>query len=255
MSDLSQLKVTRGSRVSLQDQILRALLQNIDDGTYGPGDRLPTERQIAEAMGVSLAPVRVAMKQLEMSGHVERTQGRGTFVVERPVQYELRLMSSSTDSLRRAGVPFSVEVVDQSIGTPPAAAAAKLALQADEPAFHLLRVVAVRSRPAILLESWIAQQYLGDVVDDEIFDQGESLYRVLAKNGVVQQHASGQVSIRYASESESDLLAMPFGTPLLDLSSVTYDSDGHPIDCSRGLYDPGRFSLEMDQAIGPDAVK
>src|SRR6478609_3517183 len=171
MSELPPFKVTRGSRVTLQDQILRAILQKIDDGTYGPGDRLPTERQIAEAMGVSLAPVRVAMKQLELSGHVERTQGRGTFVVERPVQYELRLMSSSTDSLRRAGVPFSVEVVDQSIGAPPAAAAAKLALEADEPAFHLLRVVAVRSRPAILLESWIAQQYLGDVVDDEIFDQ------------------------------------------------------------------------------------
>ena len=33
MSDLSQLKVTRGSRVSLQEQILRALLQKIDDGT------------------------------------------------------------------------------------------------------------------------------------------------------------------------------------------------------------------------------
>ena len=255
MSDLSHLKVTRGSRVSLQDQILRALLQKIDDGTYGPGARLPTERQIAEAMGVSLAPVRVAMKQLELSGHVERTQGRGTFVIERPVQYELRLMSSSTDSLRRAGVPFSVEVVDQSIGTPPAEVAADLRLGPDETAFHLLRVVAVRSRPAILLESWVSQQYLGEVVDDEIFDRGESLYGVLATNGVVQQHASGQVSIRYASEGEADLLAMPFGTPLLGLSSITYDPEGHPIDSSRGLYDPGRFSLEMDQAIGPDTEK
>ena len=250
MSDLSQLKVTRGSRVSLQEQILRALLQKIDDGTYGPGDRLPTERQIAEAMGVSLAPVRVAMKQLELSGHVERTQGRGTFVVERPVHYELRLMSSSTDSLRNAGVPFSVEVVDQSIGTPPAEVAGKLSLAPDESAFHLLRVVAVRSRPAILLESWVSQRYLGEVVDDEIFDRGESLYGVLAKNGVVQQHATGQVSIRYASDWEADLLAMQFGTPLLDLSSVTYDDQGHAIDCSRGLYDPGRFSLEINQAMG-----
>jgi GntR family transcriptional regulator len=253
MSDLTHLKVTRGSRVSLQDQILRALLQKIDDGTYGPGDRLPTERQIAEAMGVSLAPVRVAMKQLELSGHVERTQGRGTFVVERPVQYELRLMSSSTDSLRRAGVPFSVEVVDQSVGTPPAEVAARLRLAPDETAFHLLRVVAVRSRPAILLESWVSQQYLGEVVDDEIFDRGESLYGVLAKNGVVQHRAAGQISIRYASEWEADLLSMPFGTPLLDLASTSYDDQEHPVDCSRGLYDPGRFSLEMDRAIGAEA--
>lgn len=250
MTDVTQFKVTRGSRVSLQDQILRALLEKIDDGTYGPGDRLPTERQIAEAMGVSLAPVRVAMKQLEQSGHVERTQGRGTFVVERPVQYELRLMSSSTDSLRRAGVAFFVEVVDQSLATPPAEVAAKLALEADEPVFHLLRVVEVRTRPAILLESWVSRVFMGELVDDAIFDQGESLYGALAKNGVVQQRASGQVGICYATQWEAELLAMPFGSPLLDLTSVTYDPAGRPVDCSRGLYDPSRFSLEMDTEIG-----
>lgn len=245
-------RVTRGSRVSLQDQILRALLRKIDDGTYGPGDRLPTERQIAETMGVSLAPVRVAMKQLELAGHVQRTQGRGTFVVDRPVHYELRLMSSSTDSLRRAGVPFSVEVVDQSVDVPPTDVATRLRLETEEVAFHLLRVVTVRSRPSILLESWVNLHRMGEVADDEIFDRGESLYRVLAKNGVVQQRASGQVAIHYASEWEADLLGMTFGTPLLSLTSVSYDAEDRPIDFSRGLYDSGRFSLEMDRALTPE---
>lgn len=241
--------VTRGSQVSLQDQILRALVRSIEDGTYGPGDQLPTERKIAEAMGVSLAPVRVAMRQLELSGHVERSQGRGTFVIEGPVRYELRLMSSSTDSLRRAGVPFTVEVVDQSIAAPPPQVAADLRLGSEDPAFHLLRVVAVRSRPAILLESWVSTQYVGDLFDDEIFDRGESLYRMLSKNGVVQHRASGQISIRRVSESEADLLGMAFGTPMLELTSITFDAEGLPIDCSRGLYDSGRFSLEMDSAL------
>ncbi|MBI2242478.1 MAG: GntR family transcriptional regulator [Nocardioides sp.] len=241
-------RVTRGSRVSLQDQILRALVRKIEDGTYGPGDRLPTERQIAQSMGVSLAPVRVAMKQLERAGHVERSQGRGTFVVERPVHYELRLMSSSTDSLRRAGVPFAVEVVDQSIDVPPSEVATRLGLDGDETAFHLLRVVTVRACPSILLESWVSQERMGDVLDDEIFDRGESLYRVLAKNGVTQRRASGQVAIHYATESEADLLGMAFGTPLLGLTSVSFDADDRPIDYSRGLYDSGRFSLEMDRA-------
>jgi GntR family transcriptional regulator len=245
-------RVTRGSRVSLQDQILRALMRLIDDGTYGPGDRLPTERQIAETMGVSLAPVRVAMKQLELAGHVERTQGRGTFVADRPVHYELRLMSSSTDSLRRAGVPFTVEVVDQSVDAPPSDVATRLRLDRDEAAFHLLRVVTVRSRPSILLESWVTQQGLGDMVDDEIFDRGESLYRVLAKNGITQRRAAGQVSIHNASDWEAELLGMPFGTPLLSLNSVSYDAEDRPIDYSRGLYDSGRFSLEMDRAVTPE---
>jgi GntR family transcriptional regulator len=249
MSDLSHLKVTRGSRVSLQDQILRALLQKIDDGTYGPGARLPTERQIAEAMGVSLAPVRVAMKQLELSGHVERTQGRGTFVIERPVQYELRLMSSSTDSLRRAGVAFTVDVVDQSVAVPPVEAAKQLNLEPQSAAFHLLRVVTVRDAPSILLESWVAEAFIGDLVNDDIFDRGGSLYGALKKNGVEQRRAAGQVSIHNLLEWEADLLGVPFGVPLLLVNTVTVTADGTPIDWSRGLYDSARFSLQMDTSL------
>lgn len=242
-------RIVRGSRISLQDQILRAIVKDIDDGTLHPGDRLPTERQIAEMTGASLAPVRAALKQLELAGYVTRTQGRGTFVSERPVQYELRLMSSSTDSLRRAGVPFTVEVVDQSIGVPPAQAAQRLELGPEASAFHLLRVVSIRDAPSILLESWVGEAFVGDLVNDDVFDRGGSLYGVLSKNGIVQQRATGHVSIHNLLEWEADLLSMPFGSPLLALTSVTYIRDGSPIDFSRGLYDSGRFSLEMDKSL------
>lgn len=230
----------------MQDQILAVLLSKIEDGTFGPGEQLPTEKQIAESLGVSLAPVRVAMKQLELSGYVERTQGRGTFVIDRPVRYELRLMSSTTDSLRRAGVPFSVEVVDQSVSVPPADIASRIALRPDDLAFHLVRVVTVRSRAAILLESWVPRPLMGEVIDDEIFDRGGSLYGVLAKNGVVQARATGSVSIHYASVWEADLMSIAFGAPLLALSSLNYDAAERPIDFSRSLYEPAQFSLDLD---------
>ena len=242
-------KIVRGTRISLQDQILRAIVKDIEDGTLRPGDRLPPERNLAELTGASLAPVRAALKQLEMAGYVTRTQGRGTFVTERPVQYELRLMSSSTDSLRRAGVAFTVDVVDQSIAVPPAEATTRLNLEPQTSAFHLLRVVTVRDAPSILLESWVAEAFIGDLMDDDIFDRGGSLYGALKKNGVVQKRAAGQVSIHNLLEWEADLLGVAFGTPLLALTSVNFTHDGTPIDWSRGLYDSARFSLEMDTTL------
>lgn len=244
-------KIVRGSRISLQDQILRAIVKDVEDGTLRPGDQLPPERALAEATGASLAPVRAALKQLELAGYLTRTQGRGTFVAERPVQYELRLMSSSTDSLRRAGVTFEVDVVDQSIAIPPAEAAKRLNLETQSSAFHLLRVVTVRDAPSILLESWVGEAFMGDLVNDEIFDRGGSLYGALRKNGVEQGRAAGQVSVHKLLEWEADLLAMPFGTPLLGLTSVTYTRDGTAIDWSRSLYDSARFSLDMDTTVPP----
>ena len=242
-------KIVRGSRISLQDQILLAIVKEIDAGRLRAGERLPPERQLAELVGASLAPVRAALKQLELAGYITRAQGRGTFVNERPVRYELRLMSSSTDSLRRAGIEFSVDVVDQSIAAPPGVANAQLRLQPQVNAFHLLRVVAVRSMPAILLESWVSNDFMGELVNDEIFERGGSLYGALQKNGVDQHRAAGQISIHNLQDWEADLLSMPFGTPVLALTSVSYTVDGAAIDWSRGLYDPARFSLELEKSL------
>ena len=241
-------RIVRGSRVSLQDQILRSIVTEIDAGRLQPGDRLPPERQLAELTGASLAPVRVALKQLEGAGYVTRTPGRGTFVAEQPLKFELQLMSSSTDALRRAGVDFTVEVADQSVGAPPAQAATRLGLAPQAMAFHLLRTVVIRDAPSMLLESWVGEEFMGDLVNDDIFDRGGSLYAVLAKNGVDQARATGQVGVHNVMDWEGELLGMPFGSALLELTSVSYTSAGSPIEFSRGLYDSNRFTLELDRS-------
>lgn len=51
-------------------------------GLYEPGDRLPSERQIAELMGISRATIREAIRVLATQGFIVVTRGRtgGTFV-------------------------------------------------------------------------------------------------------------------------------------------------------------------------------
>jgi len=48
-----------------------------------PGDRLPSEPQLAQQMGVSRATLREAMRAFEGQGLIRRRQGIGTFVVGR----------------------------------------------------------------------------------------------------------------------------------------------------------------------------
>lgn len=47
-----------------------------------PGDRLPTQAQLASEYGVSLQPVKLALKILETEGLVIGHQGKGVFVSE-----------------------------------------------------------------------------------------------------------------------------------------------------------------------------
>ncbi len=61
----------------------------ITEGETVPGERLPTEREIAAQFGVSLVTVREALKGLEVSGLIEKKKGKGggVFTVERRSEF------------------------------------------------------------------------------------------------------------------------------------------------------------------------
>jgi DNA-binding GntR family transcriptional regulator len=62
--------VTVLSRTVLREQVKEILLGRILDGTYAPGDRL-VETRIAQELGTSQAPVREALRELELLRFVE----------------------------------------------------------------------------------------------------------------------------------------------------------------------------------------
>ena len=62
------------------------LLSRLRSLEFPPGSRLPAERRLADAYGVSRITVRQALDSLTREGHVRRERGRhgGTFACERP---------------------------------------------------------------------------------------------------------------------------------------------------------------------------
>lgn len=65
------------------EAIAHELLVLIRGGHYAPGDRLPSERQLAARFGVSRPTVREALGALESRGLIVTRQGSGTFVAGR----------------------------------------------------------------------------------------------------------------------------------------------------------------------------
>ena len=60
LAELS-LSISRGSPVPLHHQLRHGLQGQIERGTLRPGQQIPHERQYAEHLGISLAPVRQAL--------------------------------------------------------------------------------------------------------------------------------------------------------------------------------------------------
>src|SRR4051812_30055896 len=66
------------------EETVERLLQAIRLGVVGAGERLPSERELAERLGVSRVTLREAIRALADAGYVESRRGRygGTFVNE-----------------------------------------------------------------------------------------------------------------------------------------------------------------------------
>jgi GntR family transcriptional repressor for pyruvate dehydrogenase complex len=68
------------------EQIVRQIQEAIQVNALSRGDRLPTERELAETFGVSRSVVREAIKVLTAQGLVESRQGSGLYVVNQPIE-------------------------------------------------------------------------------------------------------------------------------------------------------------------------
>jgi len=93
----------RFANTSLKEQVIRELERSILSGDLQPGDRLPPERELAEAMGISRSLINIAILELESRGFVSIVPRRGTFVndfkKQGTPQMLLSLMHYDTDKM------------------------------------------------------------------------------------------------------------------------------------------------------------
>src|ERR1700740_779599 len=116
----SSLSVNRDSPVPLHHQLRQLLQDQIERGSLRPVQHLPHERQYAEYLGISLAPVRQALLDLVRMGLVFRVRGKGTFVRDDKVIEKISLLGSFTDSLRSQGLEPAFTVTCAASLEPPA---------------------------------------------------------------------------------------------------------------------------------------
>ena len=76
----SKIALRQPRKITLVASIVEQLVENIQNGRLKPGDKLPSERQLIEMLGVGRSSVREALQGLVMMGLVEIRPGQGTFV-------------------------------------------------------------------------------------------------------------------------------------------------------------------------------
>ena len=213
---------------------------------FPPGSRLPAERQLGEAYGVSRITVRQALDSLTRDGHLRRERGRhgGAFVCERP-EPEPR-PSGSFESLFSSRKVKEIELRAFERRRGSAEICEALHLPPDSSVYYLeTRIVAeagpiahVRAFMPISIGSRIRRRALRARLLQEI---------LLRTPGIKFAERRDEVEACLADSVAAQLLELGVGRPLLKLTRTLLAPGDEPIYVSTLLIASERFTVVLHE--------
>lgn len=226
----------RGSLASPRyHQVYVTLRSWVRDGSYRPGDRIPTEPELCQLFGVSRITIRKAIDELARQGWLVRQQGRGTFV---QLSAANAAASIDLDEARQqvAGFTAATEVVGLSSADvdPDEETRAALSLGTDERVRRSTHVRELRGVPLGLITTFVPLEVAAQVGEAGLARQ--SMFELLDKAGIDVAEADQLIGATLAGVEAAQALGVEIGAPLLRLTRVVFDAAGRPVERVVALY-------------------
>ena len=230
------------ARRSLRHSLAQELRARIRAGEWRPGERIPSEPELARQETVSRSSMRAAITMLEEEGFVSRRHGSGTYVTHRPaLPNELGRNFGVSRLIASEGLePGTLE---ESSGTEPAPRAVAEILGIEEGArvSALRRVRTADGRRVVDVTDWCRVEHLAP----EDLPSVGSIYAALAERGLAVDHGVAHLTPRNADGEVAERLGVPSGTLLLTIDQVDRTANGIAVLVSREHHLADAFTFTL----------
>ncbi|MFM9106643.1 MAG: GntR family transcriptional regulator [Chloroflexota bacterium] len=236
-------------------QLAALIASRISEGSLPPGSRLPAERDLCAAAGISRMTARQAIAQLARQGLVEIQHGVGTCVAGPKWTYDALQPLGFSEATFRQGGDVTTRTLEQSVVAAPGLAAEALRLPVGAPVVKLVRVRSAGGVPVLLQTSYLPADRCPGLAGEDL--EHGSLYAILdARHGIRITGVSQVIEAAVANAWRAAQLGVPRGAPLLVMDGVASDADGRPIEAFRAVYrgDRARITLDTSAAADPAAA-
>lgn len=236
-------------------QVERDLRSVIDRGTLTIGARLPPEHELSGLYGVSRITIRQALTALSRDGYIERRQGSGTFVADRPlpVQHDLGLTTPWRDRFRAAGHRVeSIVLTPSTLEDEPYELFRELTTDERGLArLHLKRLHTVDGKAIGITDSWLAGAARDVLIQQPL--QDASVSKTLEAAGVVARRIDHSLEVGKVTSTEAALLDCPTDAGVLIDWSV-WRRGGELLETSRTIWLGSRVRLNYVNTVDETAV-
>ncbi|QTE00879.1 GntR family transcriptional regulator [Streptomyces cyanogenus] len=225
-------------------RLAQTIQRRIEDGTYPPGTRVPSENQLVQSFGMSRPTVVRALELLKRDGWLESRQGFGTIVRGRPAAAEEK-DRRGREALERDESRTPGRLVE--VGEVPVPARVASALGLPKGAKVLMRRFLVEEEGEAV--ELVSSYFPAALVDGTELASSEALGGSLrdhleSRKKVRFDHVTERVSARLPEAGEAGLLGIPDGVPVLSLLVVACDAAGQALQVSDVLLPADRQELE-----------
>lgn len=209
-------------------------------GELRPRDVLPSEREIADRLGLSRVTVRKALRGLAESGVIVQKHGSGNYIADSPPRVEqgLARLTSFSEDMQRRGLKAGSQWLFREVSLPSPVEALRLNLSPDDRVVRLRRLRLADNVPMAIELATLAER---DLPDHEAGTQ--SLYEALEKRGLSPVRALQRISAVNLSSEDAALLGVFEGAAALGMERVTFLPDGRPVEFTHSIYRGDAYDL------------
>ena len=236
---------------TVAEQVNTLLRERIRDNTYAPGQRLPSESDLALEFRVSRASIRTVLAQLAIEGLILRKQGDGTYVNERLPEVNTHLggLWEFTRLIESSGYQVSIQAISSSTRLASVQEARVLDLDSNSEVISMDRIFFADNRPVILAQNVLP---LTTLKQPRSAIDGNMPIKAFVKNYCDREIAFAISDIRatLATKTIVDNLELEINSPLLKLKMTFYDRDNIPLLFGTSYLDDTVLNLRLVQAWG-----
>ena len=228
---------------TLSRQIADKILHGIETGKYKEGEKLPSERELAECFGVCRITIRQAIEYLVSDDVLFRKQRRGTFVAGRKIINSLGQLQGVTEELSTQHVSMQVEVVEHEIVPAIKEIRRKLGIREGATVLKITRLISTENQPLGIDYSYlpVTIAYLLDGFDP----RQDAIYKLLELYGYKISWANQTIRAGIPAFKEADMLQIEMSTPVLKLARTTYLEGNVPVIYSETVYCADRYQYDV----------
>jgi GntR family transcriptional regulator len=235
--------VHKEAGVPLYQQLCEAIIQAIKTGLLQPHERIPSDRELCEELGVSRMTIRHAMAELVREGWLYSQAGKGTFVRGPKMRQRQQILVGFSQDWQQRGYRTHARVLTAQLVPATAVVADELHVAVHDALVKLERVRFINDEPISVELVYLPYALVPGILEHDF--SRESLYQVLRTEYHYQFAWARQiVEADMPSAREASLLTIPRTTPVLRGTRSLYLTDERVLEYSQAVYRGDRYRYE-----------